>query len=80
MPGIIQETPFQTISIKELHPTFGAEVIGVNFPDPDEEQRKEVLAALAKVRSVNSNYDNCSILANAIIIVWLLCLPKHRDE
>ncbi|KAF2098050.1 alpha-ketoglutarate-dependent 2,4-dichlorophenoxyacetate dioxygenase [Rhizodiscina lignyota] len=48
MPGIIQETPFKTITVKELHPTFGAEIIGVNFPNPDEEQYREVLAALAK--------------------------------
>ena len=80
MPGIIQETPFQTISVKELHPTFGAEVIGVNFPNPDEEQRKEVLAAMAKVRSVEQMYTNSLIVANVTFLVWLLRLPKHRNE
>jgi len=41
---------FQAISVKPLHPTFGAEVSGVNFPDPSDEQFGEILAALAKVR------------------------------
>lgn len=49
MPGVIQESPFKTIQVKELHPTFGAEVSGVNFQDLSEEQFKEILAAMAKV-------------------------------
>ncbi|KAI1440638.1 taurine catabolism dioxygenase [Annulohypoxylon stygium] len=48
MPGVIQESPFKTIQVKELHPTFGAEVSGVNFQDLSEEQFKEILAAMAK--------------------------------
>ncbi|KAI1380214.1 taurine catabolism dioxygenase [Hypoxylon crocopeplum] len=48
MPGLIQESPFKTITVKELHPTFGAEVSGVNFNDLSEEQFSEILAAMAK--------------------------------
>ncbi|KAI2472876.1 taurine catabolism dioxygenase [Annulohypoxylon bovei var. microspora] len=48
MPGVVQESPFKTIEVKELHPTFGAEVSGVNFQDLSEEQFKEIVAAMAK--------------------------------
>ncbi|KAI0026018.1 alpha-ketoglutarate-dependent 2,4-dichlorophenoxyacetate dioxygenase [Xylariomycetidae sp. FL0641] len=48
MPGLIQESPFKTIQIKELHPTFAAEVTGVNFQDVSDEQFAEILAAMAK--------------------------------
>jgi alpha-ketoglutarate-dependent 2,4-dichlorophenoxyacetate dioxygenase len=51
MPSLIQETPFKTITAKELHPTFGAEIQGVNFLDLSDEQFQEVLAAMAKVGS-----------------------------
>ncbi len=51
MPGLIQETPFQTITVKELHPTFGAEVQGVNFENLSNEQLAEIKAAMAKVPS-----------------------------
>ena len=50
MPGILtQDTPFKTITVKPLHPTFAAEVIGVDWPDPSDEQFKEIKAAMAKV-------------------------------
>ncbi|KAK6957123.1 hypothetical protein Daesc_002408 [Daldinia eschscholtzii] len=48
MPGLIQESPFKTITVKELHPTFGAEVSGVNFQDLSDEQFGEIIAAMAK--------------------------------
>ncbi|KAF2846422.1 alpha-ketoglutarate-dependent 2,4-dichlorophenoxyacetate dioxygenase [Plenodomus tracheiphilus IPT5] len=41
-------TDFKTFSVTELHPTFGAEIEGVNFPNPSEEQFKELLQAMAK--------------------------------
>ena len=57
MPGLVLEgapgagpAAFKTIHVKELHPTFGAEVEGVDFPNPSEEQFRELLAAMAKVR------------------------------
>lgn len=50
MPGtLLQDTPFETISIRELHPTYGAEVIGVNFQEMADEQLREIKAAMAKV-------------------------------
>jgi hypothetical protein len=50
MPGILtQDTPFKTITVKPLHPTFAAEVIGVDWPDPSDEQFQEIKAAMAKV-------------------------------
>ena len=50
MPGrLTQDTPFETISIKELHPTYGAEVIGANFQNMSDKQFTEIRAAMAKV-------------------------------
>ena len=44
---------FKTLSIKELHPTFGAEVSGVDFSQniPDD-VFEEILKAMAKVYTV----------------------------
>lgn len=50
MPGLIQENQFKTLTVRELHPTFAAEVSGVNFNDVPEEQFSEILEAMAKVR------------------------------
>ena len=50
MPGLLQETPFRTITVKELHPTFAAQVEGVNFEELTDEQLGEIVAAMAKVR------------------------------
>lgn len=49
MPGIIETTSFETIEVKELHPTFAAEVAGVDFQDVPEKQFTEIIAAMAKV-------------------------------
>lgn len=49
MPGLIQESPFKTIKVTELHPTFGAEVEGADFHNMTDEQFNEILAAMAKV-------------------------------
>ena len=51
MPGLVkeEEQPFKTIEIKKLHPTFAAEVSGVNFEDMSEEQFSEIIAAITKV-------------------------------
>ena len=50
MPGLVKEDDFKTLTVKELHPTFAAEVSGVNFQNLSEEQFQEILAAMAKVR------------------------------
>ncbi|KAI0182883.1 alpha-ketoglutarate-dependent 2,4-dichlorophenoxyacetate dioxygenase [Xylaria flabelliformis] len=48
MPGLLEEPEFKTIEVKKLHPTFAAEVSGVNFDDVSEEQFSEILAAMTK--------------------------------
>ncbi|KAI0164017.1 alpha-ketoglutarate-dependent 2,4-dichlorophenoxyacetate dioxygenase [Xylariaceae sp. FL1272] len=48
MPGLIEEHAFKTITVKELHPTFAAEILGVNFNNVPQDQFTEVLSALAK--------------------------------
>ncbi|KAF2012472.1 taurine catabolism dioxygenase [Aaosphaeria arxii CBS 175.79] len=49
MPGLLtQDTPFETISIKELHSTFAAEVIGADFHNMSDKQLKEIKSAMAK--------------------------------
>lgn len=50
MRGLIQETPYKHITVKELAPTFVAEVQGVDFTKPIEsEVFQEIGDALAKV-------------------------------
>lgn len=57
MPGVLlQDTPFQTISIKELHPSYGAEVIGADFKNMSDEQFKEIKAAMAKVPPIQHQH------------------------
>ncbi|KAI1338909.1 taurine catabolism dioxygenase [Xylariaceae sp. FL0016] len=48
MPGITGEPAFKTIKVKELHPTFAAEVTGVDFKNLSEDQFGEILRAMAK--------------------------------
>ncbi|KXX80712.1 Alpha-ketoglutarate-dependent 2,4-dichlorophenoxyacetate dioxygenase [Madurella mycetomatis] len=45
---LIQDTPYKTLSVKEIRPDFGAEVSGVDFEATSDEQIKELLAVLAK--------------------------------
>jgi hypothetical protein len=50
MPGIVV-SPFSKLEVTELHPTFGAEIEGVDFSQPiPDEVFKEILAASAKAR------------------------------
>ncbi|ORY16079.1 hypothetical protein BCR34DRAFT_597884 [Clohesyomyces aquaticus] len=49
MPGLTtQGTSFDTFSVKELHPTYGAEIIGADFKDMSDHQLQEIKAAMAK--------------------------------
>jgi alpha-ketoglutarate-dependent 2,4-dichlorophenoxyacetate dioxygenase len=42
--------PYKNIQIKELHPTFGAEILGVDFSKPvPDDVFDEILAAITKV-------------------------------
>lgn len=52
MPGLLtQETPFETITVKELHPSYGAEIIGADFHNLSDNQLQEIKSAMAKVKS-----------------------------
>ncbi|KAJ0124715.1 lpha-ketoglutarate-dependentdichlorophenoxyacetate [Diaporthe amygdali] len=48
MPGIIQEPSLEGLTVKELHPTFGAEIEGVNFESLSQAQFAGIKSALAK--------------------------------
>ncbi|KAL2393257.1 Alpha-ketoglutarate-dependent 2,4-dichlorophenoxyacetate dioxygenase [Exophiala dermatitidis] len=48
MGSYSEEPEFKTISVKPLHPTFAAEVDGVDFKNLSDEQFKEIFAAMAK--------------------------------
>ncbi|EXJ62758.1 alpha-ketoglutarate-dependent 2,4-dichlorophenoxyacetate dioxygenase [Cladophialophora yegresii CBS 114405] len=48
MGSYSEEPEFKTLSIKKLHPTFAAEVEGVNFQNLSDEQFQEIFAAMAK--------------------------------
>jgi alpha-ketoglutarate-dependent 2,4-dichlorophenoxyacetate dioxygenase len=49
MPGLLT-TPFSKLKVTELHPTFGAEIEGVDFSHPiPDDVFEEILAASAKV-------------------------------
>lgn len=51
MPGIVHEPSAEGLTVKGLHPTFGAEIEGVDFENLSDAQFAEVKDALAKVRS-----------------------------
>lgn len=53
MPGLPRLSTFDHITITELHPTFGAEIGGVDFSHPVEETVfQEILAAMNKVGNI----------------------------
>lgn len=49
---ISSSAPFKTIMVKQLHPTFGAEVVGADFTNMTDEQFNETKQAMAQVRSI----------------------------
>ena len=49
MPSAISEPQWKTITAKETHPSFCAEIEGVDFQNLSDEQMTEVLEAMAKV-------------------------------
>ena len=51
MPGILKHD-FKHIEVKELHPTFAAEIEGVDFGNITDDVFAEILAASAKVRTI----------------------------
>lgn len=65
MPGLLidPEIDFKTLKINELHPTFAAEIEGVDFSKPiPDDVFNEILAASAKVsRSVLTCAHNLDV-------------------
>jgi alpha-ketoglutarate-dependent 2,4-dichlorophenoxyacetate dioxygenase len=62
MPGRIQEPQFQPITVKEIGPTFAAEVEGVDFSQEiPQEVFDEILGAITEV--------SCLFLTTAAIIL-----------
>lgn len=50
MPGLSTSPVYNHITIKKLHPTFGAEISGVDFSRPvEKEVFDEILTAITKV-------------------------------
>lgn len=50
MPGLSRVPSFNKITVTELHPTFGAEISGVDFSRPVEDDVfQEIQAAISKV-------------------------------
>lgn len=57
MPGLLlkPDNEFKHVTIKELHPTFAAEIGGVDFSKPiPDDVFAEILAASAKVLLASS--------------------------
>lgn len=67
MPGVLQAAPFKTIKVVELHPTFGAEIQGVDFSCISDESFSEILAALAKVASSVENWSIVQAASDKVI-------------
>ena len=80
MPGIlIQDAPFKTLRVKELHPTFGAEIEGVDFDNVSDETLGEIISAMAKVRYalfVSRFSPGCILLPFLLCGIVLRCLWK----
>lgn len=50
MPGRLQDFGYSRIAVRKLHPTFGAEISGIDFSQPvDNETFHEVLQAISQV-------------------------------
>jgi alpha-ketoglutarate-dependent 2,4-dichlorophenoxyacetate dioxygenase len=55
MPGLLQEPQFKHITVKEIGPTFAAEVEGVDFSQEiPQEVFDEILKAITKVKRLIS--------------------------
>ena len=71
------EIPFSHISAKPLHPTFGAEISGVDFSSPvSEKVFEEIHKAITKVQFPLSIY--LSFAKDLPQTVRGSCLPQHR--
>ena len=57
MGSYSEEPAFKTITVKEVHPTFAAEVEGVDWKNLSDEQFREIFAAMAKVRYAHISHS-----------------------
>jgi hypothetical protein len=67
---------FKHIQVQELHPTFGAEIKGVDFSKPvSDEVFAEILAAITKVGHLHSTLTS---ELTPMCTVWCLHVPQDR--
>ena len=51
MPGLVQEDQMsEQLDIRPLHPTFGAEINGLNLTNISDGAFEQIMAAMAKAR------------------------------
>ena len=75
---------FETITVKPLHPTFAAEVEGVDFQNLSDKQLSEVVAAVTTVCAfLFLHIFEPSILVSTVFAdeilgstVWRMCFPQ----
>lgn len=73
-----KEGPFSFISVKELHPTFAAEISGVDFSLPlSDEVFREIFQAVTKVSSLSTL--SCTEV-NKNITVRSCHFPHHWSD
>jgi hypothetical protein len=78
MPGLLQEPQFEHVKIKEIGPTFAAEVEGVDFSqDIPQEVFDEILKAITKA-GFPLQYK--PPLSSDDLAVWRTCIPSHRSR
>ena len=66
MPHATEGEPFNHISVKELHPTFGAEVHGVDFSKPvPDDTFAEISEAMAKVSTLSTTSTTTETRTNS---------------
>lgn len=73
---------FRLIEVTELHPTFGAEIVGIDFSQPVcNEIFKEVLAAITKVRSpIHASFTSIEHLPMSSALVRSPRLPQRPSQ
>jgi alpha-ketoglutarate-dependent 2,4-dichlorophenoxyacetate dioxygenase len=67
---IISIAPFRTIVVKQLHPTFGAEIIGADLAIMTNEQFDEIRQVMARVSSIHSPFITKANLSQYSVLVF----------
>ena len=73
---------FNHIKVSKIHPTFGAEISGVDFTSTlNDEVFAEISAAAAKVGNLGHSIPAHTMLVLIVsTLVWRPRLPKHWAE